>query len=166
MAIRASAFDEVGGFDDRFFLYFEENDFLRRIAERRMRIVYVPAARCRHIYNQSAAQSAEAAALYAESERRYLAKWNEPFLAGLLKRLERPSPGLRPPSPRVAGRGDYLVEASPLASFDTAAGHFTSSANIDLPHEIWETYRGNVLYLRVIERDTGRVVAADARYKS
>ena len=45
LAIRAKAFDEAGGFDERFTLYFEENDFLRRV---RGDVVYVPAARCRH----------------------------------------------------------------------------------------------------------------------
>ena len=72
MAIRASAFDDAGGFDERFRLYFEENDFFRRVPGE---IAYVPAARCRHLYNQSAAGSAEAAALYARSEAAYLRKW-------------------------------------------------------------------------------------------
>ncbi|HEV2720145.1 MAG TPA: glycosyltransferase family 2 protein, partial [Thermoanaerobaculia bacterium] len=72
MAIRARAFDDAGGFDERFPLYFEENDFLRRV---RGEIVYVPAARVRHLYNQSAGPSPEAAALYARSEAEYLRKW-------------------------------------------------------------------------------------------
>ena len=38
-------------------------------------IAYVPAARCRHLYNQSASGSPDAAAKYAESERLYLRKW-------------------------------------------------------------------------------------------
>jgi hypothetical protein len=68
MAIRAKAFDEAGGFDERFHLYFEESDFLRRV---RGEIAYVPAARCRHLYNQSAAGSAEAVA----TRPRYFAHW-------------------------------------------------------------------------------------------
>src|SRR5205814_1570161 len=91
LAIRADAFDSLGGFDERFALYFEETDFLRRAAERRMRIVHVPAARCRHLYNQSAGQQAELAGKrYAESELRYLEKWNGPFLARLWKSMARP----------------------------------------------------------------------------
>src|SRR5215212_10234803 len=79
MAIRAEDLDDVGGFDERFALYFEETDFLRRIAERRKRIVYVPEAKCRHLYNQSAA--GEAGDRYAQSELRYLEKWNGPAFA-------------------------------------------------------------------------------------
>jgi N-acetylglucosaminyl-diphospho-decaprenol L-rhamnosyltransferase len=163
MAIRATAFDELGGFDERFFLYFEETDFLRRAGERR--IAYVPSARCRHLYNQSAAQSREAAALYAQSEMRYFEKWNGPFVARFLKRLERPALS-GAPAPSPARRGEYLIEASPLKSFETAAGHFASTAGIELPAEVWDSYRGNALYLRVIERATARVVGAFVRYKS
>ncbi|MEA2342195.1 MAG: hypothetical protein QOF63_364, partial [Thermoanaerobaculia bacterium] len=76
MAIRANAFDAAGGFDERFPLYFEENDFLRRV---KGDIVYVPSARCRHLYNQSAAGSAEAASQYARSELLYLRKWGGAF---------------------------------------------------------------------------------------
>jgi N-acetylglucosaminyl-diphospho-decaprenol L-rhamnosyltransferase len=164
MAISAAAFDDAGGFDERFALYFEENDFLRRVAERRKRIVHVPAARCRHIYNQSAAQSDSAGALYAASEMKYLEKWSGPFVARLLKRLERS------PLPFVAREaqsdGPFVIEASPLASFATAAGHFTSSRAIELPPEVWDSYRGDALYLRVIDRNSAAVVACEVRYKS
>jgi len=161
MAIRTAAFDAVGGFDERFALYFEENDFLRRIRERRQRIVYVPAARCRHLYNQSAAQSPEAAAKYAASEMRYLEKWNGPFVARLLKKLERE----RPCGPDIPvwprGRADknvcptQLVEASPLPTFETAAGSFADV--VDVPPDVWRAYRGDVLYFRVIDRETAQV---------
>jgi GT2 family glycosyltransferase len=98
MAIRALDFDDFDGFDERFALYFEETDFLRRIAERRRVIVYVPEARCRHVYNQSAGQdSGDAARRYLESEQRDLAKWNGPFVARFLKSLERPVTLPEPP---------------------------------------------------------------------
>ena len=161
MAIRAAAFDAAGGFDERFFLYFEETDFLRRVG----RLAYVPAGRCRHLYNQSAAQSSEAAALYAQSELRYLEKWSGPFMARLLKRLERPALSMAP-APSPARAGDFVIEASPLASFDTAAGHFTTTTEADVPPEVWDSYRGNALYLRVIDRGTADVLATYARYKS
>jgi GT2 family glycosyltransferase len=161
MAIRATSF---AGFDERFFLYFEETDFLRRVGKHR--IAYVPAARCRHLYNQSAAQSSEAAALYAQSEMRYLEKWNGPFVARLLKRLERPARLSVAPAPPPAGTGDFVIEASPLESFETAAGHFATKTDVELPPEVWDSYRGNALYLRVIERATARVVGAFVRYKS
>jgi N-acetylglucosaminyl-diphospho-decaprenol L-rhamnosyltransferase len=148
MAIRASAFDAAGGFDERFPLYFEENDFLRRVNGD---IVYVPSARCRHLYNQSAAGSAEAASLYARSEVIYLRKWGGAFA----KRFES-----RPQSvsmPEGGDSDDIVLEASPLASFETAAGHFGSGVT-DVSDDIWKHYRGDTLHLRAVERRTGRVL--------
>lgn len=167
LAMRAAAFDEVRGFDERFPLYFEENDFLRRVAARGKRIEYVPAARCRHLYNQSAGLVAtEAGARYAQSQRAYLEKWNGPAVARVLERIEKP--------PRVADatpidgpidvdRDDVVVEVSPLPTFATAAGHFPVSRSVELPPEVLDSFRGGALYLRVVQRDTGAVLATYAR---
>jgi len=149
-------------FDERFALYFEETDFLRRI---RGRIVYVPAARVRHLYNQSAGQvSSDAAARYAQSELRYLEKWNGPFVARTLKKLERPPLSAIPSEVEGSPALDagLVLEASPLANFATAAGCL-DAAVADLPPEVVASWRGNVVYLRAVERATGRVVAAWAR---
>lgn len=161
MAIRAEDFDRVEGFDERFRLYFEESDFLRRIAASRRRIVYVPAARCRHLFNQSAAQVAsEAAAHYAESELRYLEKWNGPFVARTLKRMERPASRVDADPLRLplrVDRDDVVIEASPLPTFATAAGYFPVDREIEVPADILATKTGD-LYLRVVVRDTGLVL--------
>lgn len=158
LAVRAADFDDLGGFDERFPLYFEETDFLRRVAERRKRIAYVPAARCRHLYNQSASQTSEAAARYAESEWKYLEKWNGPLLARVLKGLERSAgvPQAVPPaSPPASAR--IVTEASPLASFDTAAGCFGHAT--DVPPELRASLGSSELYLRHVDRDTAEVLA-------
>lgn len=163
MAIRSADFDEMGGFDERFALYFEENDFLRRVAARRKGIVYVPAAHCRHLYNQSAAQEGAAAAVrYAESQRKYLAKWNGPWLAGILERMERPPHRADLPSLQGAiapGGSSVVVEVSPLATFATAAGLMSASSAVELPAEVRASAGGTPLYARVVERDTARVLA-------
>ncbi|MBV9493816.1 MAG: glycosyltransferase [Acidobacteria bacterium] len=157
LAIRAEAFDALGGFDERFALYFEETDFLRRAAERQMRIVYAPRARVRHLYNQSASQVAsEAAMRYAQSELRYLEKWNGPFLARLLKRLEKSTRFPTPITPKTAS--EYVIEASPLPSFDTAAGRFSKAPDLSLPPDVAASWRGGPLYLRAVTPD-GDVVA-------
>jgi N-acetylglucosaminyl-diphospho-decaprenol L-rhamnosyltransferase len=152
MAIRARAFDDAGGFDERFPLYFEETDFLRRV---RGDVVYVPAARVRHIYNQSAGASPEAAALYARSEAEYLRKWG----GGWAKRLEVPSPAVIEDRQECLSSTEMLVEASPLPSFETAAGHFSRSGEMALPAEVVSSYRGAALYLRVLDRHTLNVLA-------
>jgi hypothetical protein len=164
MAIRALDFDDFDGFDERFALYFEETDFLRRVAERRRAIVYVPAARCRHIYNQSAGQdSGDAARRYLESEQRYLAKWNGPFVARFLKSMERPVTLPEPPDAAAMElpRDGLVVEASPMRSFATAAGYVALPAErrVEVPAEVRSAFRGSALYLRVVDPSSGEVLA-------
>jgi GT2 family glycosyltransferase len=152
MAIRTSAFDAAGGFDERFPLYFEENDFLRRV---RGGVLYVPAARCRHLYNQSAAGSDEATALYARSEMLYLRKWGGAFAKRFEKRRSD-SPVRLIVNQSEVSDDNVVIEASPLESFETAAGHFGPGE--DISDDIWTAYRGDVLYLRAVDRRTGRVL--------
>lgn len=166
MAFRTRDFDALGGFDERFPLYFEETDFLRRAAERRMRIRYVPSAKCRHLYNQSAGQIAdEAGARYAYSEARYLEKWNGPLAARFLQRMARPA--LAYDSVPLNGelaldRDGLLIEASPLPSFATAAGHFPKSRRVAIPEEVLRSFRGDAIYLRSVLPGTGEVLATYA----
>jgi hypothetical protein len=56
-----------------------------------------------------------------------------------------------------------LIEASPLPDFDTAAGHFPKAWPVALPAEVLAAYRGAELYVRVVRRDTGEVLARFVR---
>ena len=156
MAVRTADFDAAGGFDERFRLYFEEVDFLRRVSAGRRRIVYVPAARCRHLYNQSAQQDRAAAdAAYVESEQRYLEKWSGPFAARVLRRAGRAplSAGAQTlDGPIRVERPNALVEVSPLPTFVTAAGHFAKSGLVEVPREITASVGAAPLYVRVVDR--------------
>ncbi|HYS55065.1 MAG TPA: glycosyltransferase [Thermoanaerobaculia bacterium] len=161
MAIRRAAFDRVGGFDERFHLYFEEIDFQRRLQTGS--ILYMPDARCRHLYNQSAGKSATAADAFARSEMQYLEKWSGKHIANWIKRIETP---VTPPAVErltdgiTLERRDVVIEASPLASFETAAGHFPGASTVDVPAEVWKSYLGEALYLRIVERDSARVLGS------
>jgi N-acetylglucosaminyl-diphospho-decaprenol L-rhamnosyltransferase len=48
MLIRRSAWSEVGGFDPRYWMYWEDADFCRRLAHRGWKVVYEPAAVIHH----------------------------------------------------------------------------------------------------------------------
>ncbi len=73
MCMPRRVLEGVGLMDDGFFLYFEETDLCRRIAETDHRICYTPAARIRHIGNVSGIQSAPTV-LYRRSLLKYVAK--------------------------------------------------------------------------------------------
>jgi N-acetylglucosaminyl-diphospho-decaprenol L-rhamnosyltransferase len=49
MLVRREAFDAAGGFDERFFLYKEEEDLCLRIRRAGRRVVYEPAVRVAHV---------------------------------------------------------------------------------------------------------------------
>jgi GT2 family glycosyltransferase len=56
MLIRRTAFDAVAGFDERYFLYWEDADLCRRLRDTGFSVRYVPAARVHHIGGVSAAE--------------------------------------------------------------------------------------------------------------
>lgn len=53
MMIRPAVFDAIGGFDENYFLYFEETDFCYRARRAGFPTWYVPASRVMHIRGQS-----------------------------------------------------------------------------------------------------------------
>jgi GT2 family glycosyltransferase len=79
MMIRWSVFDRIGGFDDNYFLYFEETDFCFRAKEAGLSTWYVPDSLVMHIGGQSTNVSNRKAvpervpAYWFESRRRYFA---------------------------------------------------------------------------------------------
>lgn len=167
MAIDRGAWLRVGKFDERYRLYYEEIDFMRALARKGLEVVHVPSARCRHLYNQSAAGAEEHRTKFAESEALYLEKWGGP-LAPLLTLLEGGRGVAAPPAPPLepsgviavpAPAGAHVVEASPLESFETAAGHFPTSGETRFPAEIAASFHGEALYVRVVEAETGREVS-------
>lgn len=108
LALRRSVFEAVGGFDDRFYpAWFEDVDLARRLADRGHRLLYLPAALCRHRQGSSVGELGYGAFLTAYDRNlcRYLDKhhghsWSLAFraLAGpaalarlLLLPLRRPA---------------------------------------------------------------------------
>ena len=71
MVVRREAFDEVRGFDERYFLYWEDADLCRRLRARGYKIRYVPTATAVHRVGQSS-RKARNAAIRAFHESAYL----------------------------------------------------------------------------------------------
>ncbi len=77
-AIGRNAFRELGGFDERFFMYFEDADLCRRAAAAGMPIRYVPSAVVTHIGGGSSSEDYHFGPLHARAMRQYLGKWYGP----------------------------------------------------------------------------------------
>lgn len=53
LMVRSRALDDVGGMDERFFLYFEDVDWCRRFWEADWKVAYVPEAQFSHYHQRS-----------------------------------------------------------------------------------------------------------------
>jgi N-acetylglucosaminyl-diphospho-decaprenol L-rhamnosyltransferase len=95
MLIRRDAFDDVGGWDERFFLYIEDTDFCRRCARAGWAVAYVPEVVLRHGYRR--ASSRPGASVLSSGARRH-------HIAGLMRLFAR-EPRLLVGRGRVATRG-------------------------------------------------------------
>jgi N-acetylglucosaminyl-diphospho-decaprenol L-rhamnosyltransferase len=89
MLVRRAAFEDVGPFDERYFLFSEEVDWMRRAADRGWSVVFTPAAECVHVGGAS-----HGGRLYRENVRghlRYLSLHGRPGEAERTRRLLRGS---------------------------------------------------------------------------
>jgi len=75
MLVRRSAFDELGGFDEGFFMYFEDVDLGYRLGKAGYRNIYEPAAVVTHSgAHSTTTDSARMIKTHHESARRFLGK--------------------------------------------------------------------------------------------
>lgn len=73
LVVRRSAFERIGGFDDGYFMYFEDVDLGHRLGRAGFRSVYEPAARALHTgAHSTGAESARMVQAHHESAKRFL----------------------------------------------------------------------------------------------
>jgi N-acetylglucosaminyl-diphospho-decaprenol L-rhamnosyltransferase len=83
---RRTALEEVGGFDERFFLYEEDADLCRRLREAGWRVVFTPAAEVKHHLGRSMSKAPRRARLeYHRSHLLYYRKHNGPLSRAALR---------------------------------------------------------------------------------
>lgn len=56
MLVRRKVFDEVGLFDEDFFMYTEETDFFYRIKQKEWKVYFLPSAKIEHLWGKSTEQ--------------------------------------------------------------------------------------------------------------
>jgi N-acetylglucosaminyl-diphospho-decaprenol L-rhamnosyltransferase len=85
LAFRRDTWTTIGPFDEQFTLYFEENDWLLRIAKAVLVSQYVPSAKAIHLHNPRLTDGSERAQWEAESFRRFGDRhYGERFMRRLL----------------------------------------------------------------------------------
>jgi len=72
--IRRDVFQKIKGFDERFFLFFEEHDLCKRVAEVGWKIVMMPQAKVMHRLGSSTKQSKNIQEIFQQSRFYYLKK--------------------------------------------------------------------------------------------
>ena len=72
---RAGALQDVGLFDERFFLYFEDTDLCRRFWEKNWRVVYFPEAKVIHNHARKSAEEPWYRFFASLSARSHIASW-------------------------------------------------------------------------------------------
>ncbi len=95
MIVRRAAFEQVGGLDERIFMYFEDNDWCRRMRQAGWEVWYNPHAEVLHIGGASLGQNPRARALYYESlvyfYRKHYGRLAGAAMAGLVRAAVRAS---------------------------------------------------------------------------
>jgi GT2 family glycosyltransferase len=76
--VRREAVDDVGGMDERFFLYFEDVDWCSRMHRRGWRVVYLPQAQMVHAHQRASARGVlgRGQRAHLESALRFYEKWS------------------------------------------------------------------------------------------
>jgi len=90
LLIRKNIYQRIGGFDERFFMYFEELDLCKRIREEGGRVVFYPGAEIVHLGGKSSKQiPAKKNFMYLNSLILYLQKYSSPTQSRILTVLFR-----------------------------------------------------------------------------
>jgi GT2 family glycosyltransferase len=90
MLVRRSFFEKIGGFDENFFMYFEDVDLCLRAKKRGARIAVNPRARIFHENGKSFSSEMEKKKYYYASQDYYTRKHFGAVAAGLVKLLRLP----------------------------------------------------------------------------
>ena len=104
LLVRRRFLDEIGGLDERFFLYSEDEDLGRQARARGYLTLLVPRARARHIGGASTPDEALAQARVIAANAQLLEKWEGKAAALWYRRAIGPVLALRAAVLRLAGR--------------------------------------------------------------
>lgn len=170
LATRRDVWEQIGGFDEQYMLYFEENDWLRRLESHKYSAQYIPDATAHHIYNQSAVNEPKAQQWFAESSERFKQQYYGRLVWKLIKRLPMQQPSIPIPKaidtdrPQIKlrfttpPRYPIWIEISPSVLGFPAGGvviRDTAQTVWELDVNIWNDLMPATYYLQIVD-DTGQ----------
>lgn len=162
LAFRRETFESVGPWDEGYFLYFEETDWLRRASRAGLRLAQVPRARVEHLWGHAADPTATGAH-FAHARRRFLSThygWRGRLASRLVctRMPLRPSPLPDDPGALPPGVRWWLLSPTalgvPAAGFSGLATDFLASLNA-----LASTQRRPARYLAFAADPEGRDIA-------
>lgn len=187
MLVRREAFESVGGFDENFFLFFEEHDLQRRIEKQGWECYYLPHAEIQHLFEESFRNSSiDIDKVFIQSAlyyyRKYYGTFGYLFIKALLA-LNKAMTSLKCSSvfqkniltqiSPVDGKlmvqwlpdkraKEYLVEISYSPLFSDRAGLYVSDENLSLESDILNRLPNRIGFLRILpvyeNNSTGRIM--------
>ena len=114
--LRRAAIEEVGGFDERFFLYWEETDWMLRARRRGWSTLFAPQLEVVHLGEASSPASAGHSALFVASLHTFVKKHHGRVASAALRVLWAGADVLRLARSRVFDRGDSVAIRARLES--------------------------------------------------
>ncbi|KAA9022078.1 glycosyltransferase [Niallia endozanthoxylica] len=75
MFLRGNDFKELNGFDDRYFMYFEDYDLCLELGKRHKKIVYTPFSHVIHFYERGAHKNSKLFKIFLKSMWKFFNKW-------------------------------------------------------------------------------------------
>lgn len=170
VAVPRDVWLRVGPFDERYPLFYEDTDWSVRLARAGLSAFLVPGARVVHRHGQSTARSsAGSLSSFLVSEERYF----DLHFSRAARAFRRAAGALLPPvvrrEARVArrpvrlewsARGRALAELTTVPEGAPAAGRFVDEGFLDLAGADWQRIPDGPIYLRVTQRDSGRILAS------
>ncbi|MFS0821589.1 glycosyltransferase [Bacillus sp. 1P02SD] len=75
MFLRATDYIEINGFDDRYFMYFEDYDLCLELGKRHKRVVYTPFSKVIHFYERGSHKNSKLFKIFMNSMVKFFNKW-------------------------------------------------------------------------------------------
>ena len=166
MLVRREAFETVNGFDENFFLFFEEHDLQKRIKKQGWNIYYIPDAEIQHLYEESCRNSQlNIGKIYLQSALYYYNKHYGQLGSAFIKLLIQISgpfkrsqhyPAISPDNNYIYIEWEtipqaikYLVEISYSSDFNDRGGMYIEKSPLAINADILKRLPNNTGFIKI-----------------